>query len=55
MKRLFDYLKEECMATPANTMGMGNPMPPTGDNFGSEPLVPTAKVKNEKPKKKRKI
>lgn len=56
MKRLFDYLKEcDGMATPGNTVGMGNPMPPSGDNVGSEPLVPVAKAKKEKLKKKRKI
>ncbi len=42
------------MATPSNTMGMGNPMPPTDTTLGSEPLV-TAKCKKEKCKKPKKI
>lgn len=64
MKDLKQYIEEECgaggfspgMATPANTMGMGNPTPPgIGDPnaIGSEGL-PTAKAKVEKPKRKKK-
>ena len=51
MKRLAEYLKEEC-ATPGNTVGMGNPMPPGEGQPGSEPLV-TAKTKKEKKKHKK--
>ena len=66
MKDLKDFI-EECgaapaggfgpgMATPANTMGMGNPAPPgMGDpNAPGSEGVPTAKVKKEDVKKKRK-
>lgn len=66
MKDLKDFI-EECgaapaggfgpgMATPANTMGMGNPTPPgMGDpNAPGSEGVPTAKVKKEDVKKKRK-
>lgn len=55
MKPLKQYL--ECdggaVATPGNTMGMGNPMPPTDSVPGSEPLV-TAKAKKEKIKRNKK-
>ena len=44
------------MATPGNTMGMGNPMPAGDGSLGSEPIYPigskTAKCKKEKHKKK---
>ena len=47
-----DLVAEECAnATPANTMGMGNPKMPTEDGeVGTEPLK-TAKCKKEKVKK----
>lgn len=52
MKRLIDYIEEcgEGCSTPGNTMGMGNPMPPTEEAPGSEPLC--GKCKKEKKKKK---
>lgn len=52
MKHLIDYIEEcgEGCATPGNTMGMGNPMPPTEEAQGSEPLC--GKCKKEKKKKK---
>ena len=56
MTSIYDiYTIEECdglCATPANTMGMGNPMLPTAEEPGTEPL--TAKTKTEK-KQKRKV
>lgn len=47
-----DLVAEECTnATPANTMGMGNPKMPTEDGeVGTEPLK-TAKRKKEKVKR----
>lgn len=42
MKDLYTYLTEEgggVMATPGNTMGMGDPQLPSEGNTGSEPLV----------------
>ena len=52
MKQLKDILKEEgVFATPANTMGMGNPMPPTDGCCGSEPLAPIKKKTKKKPVK----
>lgn len=52
MKHILDYIEEECAgcATPGNTMGMGNPMPPSEEAPGSEPLC--GKCKKEKKKKK---
>ena len=52
MKHILDYIEEECegCVTPGNTMGMGNPMPPTEEAPGSEPLC--GKCKKEKKKKK---
>lgn len=52
MKHLIDYIEEcgEGCSTPGNTMGMGNPMSPTEEVPGSEPLC--AKCKKEKKKKK---
>ena len=52
MKSIADIYNEnaEVTATPANTTGMGNPMPPTETNPGSEPL--TGKCKKECKKKK---
>lgn len=38
-------------STHANTMGMGNPMLPTAEEPGTEPLTPTAKTKKPKCKK----
>lgn len=53
MKQLYNYIQEmEGCATPSNVMGMGNPMPPTDTQPGSEPVIPTAKVKKEKKKRK---
>jgi hypothetical protein len=39
MKHIIDFYENEIVATPANTMGMGNPMPATDNAAGSEPLV----------------
>lgn len=50
MKHIIEYI-EECgagCATPGNTMGMGNPMPPTGDQPGTEPITHIAGPKKEK-------
>ena len=55
MKHLIDILIEmEGVATPGNTMGMGNPMMPIDSTPGTEPLIGTAKVKKEKIKKRHK-
>lgn len=54
MKDLYDIYNEECCATPGNTMGMGNPMLPTAEEPGTEPLTPTAKTKTEKKQKRKK-
>lgn len=59
MTSIYDiYAIEECdggiCTTPANTMGMGNPMLPTAEEPGTEPIIPTAKTKTEK-KQKRKV
>ena len=52
MKNLFQYIEEmEGAATPGNTVGMGNPMLPTAEEPGTEPLCATAKCKKEKKKK----
>lgn len=50
MKNLIEYIEEcgEGCATPSNTMGMGNPMPPTGDQSGTEPIAHIAGPKQEK-------
>lgn len=57
MKTLYDiYAIENCGAgcsTPANTVGMGNPMPAGDGQLGSEPLMPTAKTKTEKKQKRK--
>ena len=57
MKTLYDiYNIDECgeiSSTPANTMGMGNPMPAGDGQLGSEPLMPTAKTKTEKKQKRK--
>jgi hypothetical protein len=51
---IYDIYNEECCATPGNTMGMGNPMLPTAEEPGTEPLTPTAKTKTEKKQKRKK-
>lgn len=52
MKHIIDFYENEIVATPANTTGMGNPMPATDNSTGSEPLVgkkcKKAKCKKEK-------
>ena len=64
MKTLTEYLKEEVStslgdamarstyATPGNTMGMGDPKPPTPEEFGSELFGITKKDKKKKKKEK---
>ena len=54
MKNIADIYNEnaEIVATPANTMGMGNPMAPTDTENGSEPLVAKCKKDNKKKCKK---
>lgn len=53
MKSIYElYLECECCATPANTTGMGNPMPPTDTTPGSEPM--TNKILKSKKKNKKK-
>lgn len=54
MKNLIDYIEEcgEGCATPSNTIGMGNPMPPTEDHPGSEPVSAPDPKKEKKRKKK---
>lgn len=50
MKNLYDIYEDGVGAiasTPANTVGMGNPMLPTAEEPGTEPLV-TAKTKKKK-------
>lgn len=56
MKSIIELYTNECdgggiYSTPANTLGMGNPMPPTDGQLGSEPIC--AKCKKEKAKKKK--
>ena len=57
MKQLINYIHEEgesgpistgLTSTPSNTLGYGNPLPPSGDNTGSEPIIPIKKVKKKK-------
>ena len=48
MKTIKQYI-DECGAIPMTTTGMGNPVPPTETQPGSEPL-PTAKIKRKKKK-----
>ena len=53
MKSILDFY--ECglnAGQPANTLGIGNPMPATENTPGSEPLVPNKKKKNTKSKEK---
>lgn len=53
MKDLYDIYEDGVMAaTPGNTMGMGNPTPPTDGEVGSEPMCGKGKCKKEKKKKK---
>lgn len=55
MKTIYE-IYEECAgitATPGNTCGMGNPMPPTDTTPGSEPITAKSKNKKEKLKKKK--
>lgn len=48
MKSILDTIKEmEGAATPANTMGMGNPMPATDTAPGSEPICTKCKKKKK--------
>ena len=54
MKNIIDFY--ECglnVGAPANTLGMGNPMPATENTPGSEPLVPAKKCKKAKCKKEK--
>lgn len=55
MKNIISLYEDGVVATPANTMGMGNPMPATDTTPGSEPIctkpTPKAKCKKEKCKK----
>lgn len=60
MKTLKQYIKEEIFATPANTMGMGNPSAPTDTQPGSgdipQPLcidIKTGKMYKRRKKFKR--
>lgn len=39
MKSLKKYIEECNLATPMNTIGMGNPQCPNGDCVGTEPIV----------------
>lgn len=53
MKDLYDIYEDGAIAaTPGNTMGMGNPTPPTDGEVGSEPMCGKGKCKKEKRKKK---
>lgn len=53
MKNIIDFYECGLNATPANTMGMGNPMPATENTPGSEPLTPSKKCKKAKCKKEK--
>ena len=60
MKSINDILQEMdggIMTTPGNTTGMGNPMPPTNEAPGTEPITSIGKITGEKGvrKKKKKI
>ena len=48
MKNLYDIYEDGITVTPANTVGMGNPMLPTVEEPGTEPLLSTAKLKKKK-------
>ena len=54
MKSLYEYLLKECdgCTTPGNTLGMGNPMVPTAEEPGSEPVIPTHPKKKKKTNKR---
>lgn len=53
MKNLYDIYEDGSItSTPGNTVGMGNPMLPTAEEPGTEPLV-TAKCKKDKKKCKK--
>lgn len=56
MKSLYTYLEDTGViagnATPLNTIGMGNPLPATSGELGSEPLCGKCKKKIVKRKKK---
>ena len=46
MKTILDYIKEmEGLTAPADTIGIGNPIAPTENTLGSEPLVTRKKCK----------
>ena len=52
MKSLYNVFEEaEGASTPANTVGMGNPTLPNGDQVGSGDQIVTAKCKKEKKRK----
>jgi hypothetical protein len=51
MKSIADIYNEMEVTTPANTMGVGNPLPPTDITPGSEPIC----VKCKKDKKKKTV
>ena len=53
MKNIIDFYECGLNATPANTMGMGNPMPAIENTPGSEPLVPVKKCKKAKYEKEK--
>lgn len=52
MKDLYDIYEDGCTVatTPGNTTGMGNPMPPTDGEVGSEPICGKGKCKRKKKK-----
>lgn len=54
MKHIIDFYENEIVATPANTMGMGNPAAPTDTTVGTEPLDPKY-PRNKKKKKECKV
>lgn len=54
MLGIYDIYETEGAATPANTMGMGNPQPPQDGECGSEPLC-GSKCKKQKKEKTKKV
>lgn len=54
MKHIIDFYENDLAATPANTMGIGNPVAPTDTTVGTEPLDPKY-PKNKKKKKDCKV
>lgn len=49
MKNIYDIYEDGAIAsTPGNTVGMGNPTPPTTEEPGTEPLHTSAKIKKKK-------